>query len=196
MNELISMAMFSLIMSITPGPVNLVTLNSGLNHGFRQTFSYVSGATIGFTLLLFSLGLGLSSIIMAYPKMLIALSYLGTLYMLYLGYVIMKSKISDGTVQVEQAPRFIDGALLQCTNPKAWIACLAGLSAFAKADSLIPLLTFVSIYFVICYLCISIWALAGVQLKSFLNSDTQKLWFSRMMGALLMITAVSLLWQN
>lgn len=196
MTDIMAMAMFALIMSITPGPVNFVTLNSGLNHGFRKTFSYISGATTSFTLLLFFLGLGFSSVIMAYPKLLNVLNYLGSLYMMYLGYIITKSPMSNRTTKVNQAPRFLDGALLQCSNPKAWIACLSGISAFSKANSLTPLLTFVSIYFLICYASISFWAFAGVQLQSILNSDRYKQWISRCMGSLLIITGISLILQS
>ncbi|MCC2645735.1 MAG: hypothetical protein K0R94_1513, partial [Burkholderiales bacterium] len=42
MHNIIAMVLFSMIMSISPGPVNLVTLNSGINYGFKKTFSYVS----------------------------------------------------------------------------------------------------------------------------------------------------------
>ena len=38
-------------MSITPGPVNTVILSTSLNHGLKRSLPYISGATIGFTLL-------------------------------------------------------------------------------------------------------------------------------------------------
>ena len=58
----LSMFSFSLIMSISPGPVNLMIVTSGINHGFIKTFSFISGATIGFILLLILATLGLSTI--------------------------------------------------------------------------------------------------------------------------------------
>lgn len=48
----LTMFIFSLTLSFSPGPVNMVIISSGAVHGFRKTFSFVSGATIGFTLLL------------------------------------------------------------------------------------------------------------------------------------------------
>jgi threonine/homoserine/homoserine lactone efflux protein len=51
-----AMLMFSLTMSISPGPVNMVIISS--SHGFRKTLPFVSGATIGFTLLLILVGFG------------------------------------------------------------------------------------------------------------------------------------------
>ncbi|EXV31205.1 putative membrane protein [Acinetobacter baumannii 24975_5] len=47
-----SMFLFSFAMSITPGPVNTVILSTSLNHGLKRSLPYISGATIGFTLLL------------------------------------------------------------------------------------------------------------------------------------------------
>lgn len=189
--NILAMALFSMIMSITPGPVNIVTLNSGLNYGFRQTMPYVSGATLGFTLLLLILGMGFSSMIIAYPMMIQFISYMGAAYMFYMGYNIMVSKSSlDNQSEVNQAPQFKDGVLLQCSNPKAWMACLSGLSTFTSATSVMPLITFVCIYFVICYVCIGIWAMAGMKLKSILSSDRYMLWFTRLMGLLLIAISI------
>lgn len=189
--DIIAMALFSIIMSITPGPVNLITLNSGLNHGFRQTMPYVSGATISFTLLLIVLGLGLSSFIMTYPELLHYISYVGTAYMIYTGYkIMMSSSMIDNQPQQNKVPKFIDGVLLQWSNPKAWMACLSGISTFSSSTSILPLISFVSIYFLICYVCIGIWAFAGMQLQFLLTSHRHMQLLSRSMGLLLIITSI------
>lgn len=60
MTLIFAMCSFALSMSISPGPVNLVTLGSGINHGFLRTLPFVAGASIGFTLILFLLDIGLS----------------------------------------------------------------------------------------------------------------------------------------
>ena len=65
---LISMAIFSISMSISPGPVNLLAMTSGLNHGFSKSLNFVTGATIGFTFLLFVIGYGLGSAHNYYPN--------------------------------------------------------------------------------------------------------------------------------
>ncbi len=113
--------------------------------------------------------------------------------MMYMGYCIMKS---SATIQSEHrathAPRFIDGAILQCTNPKAWMACLSGLMSFTSATSMIPLAKFASLYFVICYCCIGLWALAGMKLRTLLTKASYVQWFNRFMGLLLIITGLYL----
>ena len=50
-------------MSITPGPVNTVILSTSLNHGLKRSLPYISGATIGFTLLLIFMAFGLQSLL-------------------------------------------------------------------------------------------------------------------------------------
>ncbi|MCO1335598.1 hypothetical protein MO867_14765 [Microbulbifer sp. OS29] len=59
MSLFLAMFGFSLAMPITPGPVNMVIISSGVNHGFSRTLPFVSGATVGFTLLLSMIGFGL-----------------------------------------------------------------------------------------------------------------------------------------
>lgn len=67
MNLFFAMFFFSLAMSISPGPVNMVIVSSGINYGIKRTMPYVSGATIGFTLLLLFIGLGFFQVINAFP---------------------------------------------------------------------------------------------------------------------------------
>lgn len=70
MSLLFAMFSFSLAMSISPGPVNMIILSSGVNYGAKRTIRYVSGATIGFTLLLLFVGLVFEQFIRAYPFLL------------------------------------------------------------------------------------------------------------------------------
>lgn len=64
---IVTMLMFALALSFSPGPVNMVIISSGAAHGFRKTFSFVSGATIGFTLLLVLISFGLYAAIATHP---------------------------------------------------------------------------------------------------------------------------------
>ncbi|MFG9942780.1 LysE family transporter, partial [Pseudomonas aeruginosa] len=65
---LLAMGAFSLSLSISPGPVNLTIVASGANHGFRRTLPFVTGATLGFVLLLAFVGFWFVRAIEAYPR--------------------------------------------------------------------------------------------------------------------------------
>lgn len=192
MSVILAMCLFALTMSITPGPVNLVTLATGLNYGFKKALPFVSGATIGFTLLLLAVGLGLHHLTEIIPFFMDVLGYGGTGFICYMGYKIATSK-PEIEVGSGELPSFSNGFFLQWLNPKAWIACLSGVSAFNLTGSNSMLLIFCSLYFSICYLSIGSWALLGGQISPFINNRRRLLIFNSLMGGVLVIVGLYLL---
>lgn len=188
MSMLFAMFLFSLSMSATPGPVNLITLSSGVNYGFKNTLPFVSGATIGFVLLLLSIGLGLNLFTETYPELLAVFKYLGSLFIAYLALSLI---LADGNLVIEKGkqPSFTQGFILQWLNPKAWMACIAGVAAFNPQNSPSTLFVFVSIYFLVCYCCIALWAFTGERISHYLTEQENLLIFNRIMGGVLLSVA-------
>ena len=192
MSAILAMCLFALSMSITPGPVNLVTLSTGLNYGFKKALPFVSGATIGFTLLLLAVGLGLYHLTEMIPFFLDLLGYGGTGFICYMGYKIASAK-PEIEVESGELPSFLNGFVLQWLNPKAWIASLSGVSAFNLAGSISMLLIFCSLYFAICYLSIGSWALLGDKISPLINNRRILLVFNIVMGGTLVVVGLYLL---
>ena len=192
MSIFIAMCLFSFSMSISPGPVNITILSSGVNYGFKRTLPFVSGSTIGFTFLLAAVGLGISNVVAQAPMFYEWLRYLGTIYMGYIGYKIMVSR-PDIELKEEQLPRFHQGFLMQWLNPKAWIACLSGVSAFGLNTSYSMLFIFTSIYFLICFLSLLAWAILGSKLQFLMKGKKDIKVFNVAMGSSLIIVAIFLL---
>ncbi|TWX65878.1 LysE family translocator [Colwellia demingiae] len=195
MSLLFAMFSFSLVMSISPGPVNMVILSSGANYGVRKTFAFVSGGTIGFTTLLLFIGLGFYKIIDLYPLLLKYLAIAGSLFIVYMGYLIASSKPSLG-VKEQKLPTFIQGFLLQWLNPKAWIASMAGVSLFSDIENNKVFLTFLFIYFLVCYLSLFSWSVLGDKVTILLNNQLRLQLFNQLMGGLLIVTAFFLLYSQ
>ncbi|HWR10149.1 LysE family translocator [Sporomusa sp.] len=179
-------------MSISPGPVNITTLSAGVNYGFRSSFPFVSGATIGFIVLLITIGLGISNLVDQFNVLYEILRYAGAGFIGYTGYKII---ISTPEIKSEDTklPGFYHGFLMQWLNPKAWIACLSGVSAFNLRDSYYMLFIFVGIYFVICYFSLAAWALLGSKVQFFLKVRERIKLFNLSMGGSLIIVALYLL---
>jgi threonine/homoserine/homoserine lactone efflux protein len=121
-DTLLAMALFALVASITPGPVNLVALHSGARHGLRASLPYVSGATTGFTVLLLLVGLGVQWLANALPTMTHAIRWAGVAFLLFMAWQLATSKGESGGGRPDgTAPRpsFVAGAALQWLNPKA-----------------------------------------------------------------------------
>jgi threonine/homoserine/homoserine lactone efflux protein len=195
MSVFLAMAVFSFVMSISPGPVNIITLSIGANSGFRSALPFVFGATVGFTLLLLLIGIGLGESVMSAPYFIDVISVIGTVFICYVGY---KIATAEGSVQikVEDLPSFKHGFLLQWLNPKAWAACLAGVALFASPESSGPLFTFVSIYFVICFFGIGSWAVFGEKSLILINNPERMFYFNRVMGGTLIVVALFMLSQQ
>ncbi|MFW1756614.1 LysE family translocator [Acinetobacter guillouiae] len=195
---IVSMFIFSLSMSISPGPVNLTILTSSMNYGVKATFAFISGATIGFTLLLASVCFGLYQMIVIYPVLLDVITILGTVLLLWIGLNILRA---EGTVISSQSQdelkisTFIQGALMQWLNPKAWIAAVAGTGLFSTGHIHAVLLIFVVIYFVVCYLSLLLWGIAGEKLASFLNTGNRARLFNIVMGLLLILISLEMCWR-
>jgi len=200
MSLLMAMFSFSLAMSISPGPVNMVIVSSGANYGIRKTFAFVSGATIGFTLLLLFIGLGFNRVMDVHPYFVKYLAVAGALFIIYMGYLIasakpmLENKEQDNNAQKQ--PTFMQGFLLQWLNPKAWIACVAGASLFSIPENHQVFLTFSLMYFLVCYLSLFAWSVLGDKVTILLSSAFRLRLFNQFMGGLLIITACFLLYSQ
>jgi threonine/homoserine/homoserine lactone efflux protein len=187
-----AMSMFSLSMSISPGPVNMVIVASGANHGFWRTFPFVSGATIGFSLLLIFVGFWFLRVIENYPVFFEYMGIAGSAFIIYVGYKIASSN-PELVVKKGDIPNFMQGFLLQWLNPKAWIACASGVALFSNPQTYTTLTTFMAIYFVVCYLSLAAWAVLGDRVSILLNNTLRIRIFNLMMGGMLIATACYML---
>lgn len=189
---LLAIFSFSIVMSISPGPVNMLIITSGINNGFKRTVPFISGATIGFTLLLFLIAIGLKTILSSYSNFLFYLEIFGSAFIIYMGY---KIATSNSKINIENKEnktlRFYEGFLLQWLNPKAWIACISGVSMFVNNDK--TLFIFVFIYFIVCYLCLSFWGILGEKITIFLNTNLRLEIFNMIMGSILIFSTLFLI---
>ena len=160
MTHLFAMATFAFVLSATPGPVNVLALASGLNHGLFRSFPFVFGATAGFTALLYMIGLLGAELVEGGPVLMQVMKVLGTAYILYMGVKLFRAK-TELTQCEAITPRFYQGVILQWMNPKAWIACLSGIAAFVSGADGHMLIVFCAVYFAICFVGIALWAGLG-----------------------------------
>jgi len=139
---IIAMSSFIMSMCISPGPVNLVILSSGISNGVIKTLPFVFGAATSFTVLMFVLGLGVGQLVQQYPTAMEYMGYAGSGYILYLAYKIVTAPVEIDFENVK-SHGFIDGAIMQSLNPKAWVAALAGITALIPQGEFQILLLFV-----------------------------------------------------
>jgi threonine/homoserine/homoserine lactone efflux protein len=189
MDNALSMAAFALASSISPGPVNIVALSAGARHGLGPSMRHVTGATVGFTLLLLLTGFGLQEILVRWPGFTTAIRWAGVLFLLYMAF---KLATDDGHLQAGsevRGPSLLFGATMQWLNPKAWLAAVAGMGAYAAGGDAGLVWRFSALYFLVCYLSIACWALAGMFLRQALQHPGRVRWFNRALAVLLVASA-------
>jgi threonine/homoserine/homoserine lactone efflux protein len=114
---------YALGVMYTPGPVNLLGLNVGINGQGKQALGFCLG--VGLAMLLYLLVLGWAGAAWISQDSLVLLSALGCAYILYLAYKVARTNATLDTHA--PAPRmlsFRDGLLMQLLNPKAMVATL------------------------------------------------------------------------
>lgn len=193
MSILISMAAFALASSITPGPVNIVALSSGARHGLHASLRHVTGATVGFTALLLLTGLGLHELLARVPALTRAIQLAGMAFLLFMAWKLARDDGALAPGGHGKRPSLAMGAAMQWLNPKAWVASVAGMGAFAADGDAALVWQFAALYFVICYASIACWAYAGAFLGRRLADPAGMRRFNRAMALLLAASALYLL---
>jgi threonine/homoserine/homoserine lactone efflux protein len=187
------MAAFALASSISPGPVNIVALSAGAQHGFKASLRHVTGATVGFSVLLLLIGLGMHELLRHWPGLTRIIQWAGVAFLVFMAY---RLAMDDGGIRAataDKGPSFAYGAAMQWLNPKAWLASVAGMGVYAADGDSAQVWRFTAIYFVVCYASIACWAYAGTFLRHYLSDAARVRLFNRLMAVLLAGSAVYLL---
>jgi len=183
--------LYSLSMSITPGPTNIIMMTTGVNHGFRSTIPFATGAAFGFTALVVIVATGFGSVMTENADVMKYLGYVGAVIISYMGYKIAFSSAGTDDMMRER-PSFMSGAILQWVSPKSWIACLAGVSAFNLASGGERLVLYMSVYMVVGYSCVLAWGYGGAKISGFLKHGKNLRIFNYVMGGSLVLVALYL----
>ena len=186
---LTALAIFALVSSITPGPNNIMLMNSGANFGFKRTIPHALGVSIGFTVMVALVGIGIMQLFDAWPLSYQILKVLSVIYLLYLaGKIAMSDAAAKSTKGKSKPFTFIQAAMFQWVNPKAWTMALTAISVYAPSKSLSAVL-FVAITFGLVNLpCISGWVALGEKMQIFLNNKQRLKIFNIVMASLLVLS--------
>lgn len=186
--ELIAgLSSFALVSSLTPGPNNLMLMTSGANFGFGRTIPHMLGVSIGFTLMVLLVGIGLMQLFNAYPLSHSILKVVSVVYLVYLALKIATAGRSVASGEKAARPlTFLQAALFQWVNPKAWTMALTAVSIYSPSSHLASV-AFVAVLFGLINLpSVSMWTLLGQQLQLLLTNPLRLRVFNVSMALLLL----------
>ena len=176
---------FALATSITPGPNNMMILASGANFGVRRSLPHLLGISLGHAAMVLVLGLGVSQVFQALPQLATLLKLLSVAYMLWLAWKIAHAAAPEGRQTTGRPFRFVEAAAFQWVNPKAWAMALTAVTVYAGGQGLGPMLTVAGVFALVNLPSVTLWAVAGQQLRRWLTTNRRLVIFNRSMAVLL-----------
>jgi threonine/homoserine/homoserine lactone efflux protein len=181
-----ALALFAFIMSVTPGPNNMMLLASGAQFGFRRTLPHMIGIVLGMASLLFSVLLGMGALFVLYPPIYSVLKWVGGAYLLWLAWKVASAPVGQlsNAKQSASPMQWWQAALFQYVNPKAWMMSVGCVSSFSLAGDLYVQSGFWIIVLFACmgFPAITLWAWAGVAIRRWLTDDKRQRAFNYVMG--------------
>lgn len=184
---------FAFVMSVTPGPNNMMLLASGANFGFSRSVPHILGISLGHMVMTLIVGLGLVGVMLAVPATMLVLKLASVIYMLWLAWKLAHAA-APGDSEVRAGPMtFVQAAAFQWVNPKAWAMSLGAVAAYAPDQSVGAVALVAAVFAATNLPSVSLWTLAGGALRRWLTSPARLTAFNWTMAALLVASLIPVL---
>lgn len=119
---------YSVINAFTPGPGNILALNTVTNYGYKKGKPLFRGIFVGYYVVQIICAVFVFGVSAFLPNVLGIMKYVGAAYILWLAVHIALSKPTTGTV--EKSASFIKGFLLQFINVKIYLFGITALTGY------------------------------------------------------------------
>ena len=188
---LLAFSGFAFASSITPGPNNIMLMTSGVNFGFNRSIRHIAGVVAGFYVMLLLVGFGVGQLLQANPDLYLALKILSVVYLLWLAWRVANSGAvkPQGGEERARPINFLEAALFQWVNPKAWTMAITTAAAYTVPDNYeSSLLVICTVFVIVGAPCMIAWNIFGVGMRSFLQNQTRVRVFNITMAVLLVLS--------
>ena len=183
--------LFVSIVSMTPGPNNLLLAASGANFGFFRTLPHMCGVIVGFAIMVVASGFGLGMILKEFPQVILPLKILSVSFLLYLSW-----RIATGGAHVvegkSQPLTFLPALLFQTINPKGISFFLSIMGAQVSnaeplLSQLIPLFILLPLFTLLSAVT---WTMFGTAIGKLMQSQDAFRVFNSVMALLLLACVI------
>lgn len=139
---LAAFAVLTIAVAYFPGPALLYTAAQTIAHGRRAGFMAMLGIHLGCYLHVIAAAFGLSAVFKHVPELYVAVKLAGALYLVWLGIVMIRSRLGGADVEVTP-PKTVKRALLdsfivEVLNPKVALFFIALLPQFVDPAASLP----------------------------------------------------------
>ena len=188
--------LFALVAGFTPGPNNLMLATSGVNFGLRRTLPHLLGVIGGYPVLFAAAGAGLGSLFLQLPWMKLALTVVGTAYLLWLAWRIAFASAMQRQVDNAKPLGFLQAAAFQWVNPKGWMMAITAIGVYAEAGEgyFRQVAAMTGVALLVTLASASTWTLFGLGIRNvFAHRPRLLRAFNLVMGILLVLSLLPIL---
>lgn len=187
-----SFIIFSIVISFTPGPNNILCMTFGREYGYKTALKYIAGVATGFFTLFIATVYFNELLFSFFPQLNNIMKYAGALFLLYLTYLVIYSDNNFNT-EVKKFASFPAGFIFQFINPKGLLAALTVSSNFLLKNNYEWNVFLITGLFLaaMAFSATSTWALGGSIIRKFLEKYSQQ--FNFIMGLMLIYSALTIL---
>jgi threonine/homoserine/homoserine lactone efflux protein len=184
-------ATYAFVMSITPGPNNVMLTAAGANFGLRRTLPHLLGVSCGFGAQVAAVCGGLGILFTRWPQLQLALKWVGAGYLLFLGWQMLRPRSGEAG-RAGKPITFMEAAAFQFLNPKAWVISLTAATLFLppQLGQVLASGYVAAIVTAVNLPCITAWAVFGSSLGLALSRPAPRRIFNWLMAVALAATGV------
>lgn len=154
----------------------------------------MAGVAIGFPVMILLVGMGLMQLFEMVNHSFTVLKILSMAYLIYLAWRIASTDTLNTDITASKPLTFVQAALFQWVNPKAWTMALTAISVYTPQTKPLLSVAIVAVAFLISgTFSTSFWTLTGQQLKRFLNDPIKLRAVNICMALLLLLTLLPIL---
>ncbi|WP_437613736.1 LysE family translocator [Erwinia sp. V71] len=177
------------VMSITPGPNNLLLATSGVNFGLRRTLPMVGGILLGCVGQIALASALLEVLLLWMSQVRLPLTLLGCGYLLWLSWKLYRSSAPEMRASVR--PMTVTGGILfQAVNPKSWLMATNVALLYSASNGVI---TTMAGFMLLNLPCVMVWAVMGDRLRHHLQVAWKLKLFNSVMALSLVATTLWML---
>ena len=192
MEILLSVFLFALVSTITPGPNNIMVMTSGMNFGVWRTLPHYLGICVGFPAMVVAISLGLGKVFEAVPLLHQVIKIVGITYLMYLAWRIATTKTEVNGEDASRPLSFWQAAAFQWVNPKAWVMAIGALATFTTVSgAVLEQALWIGLAFALVAVpCVGSWMVGGAGLRRLLDKPLYRRVFNGTMGLLLALSII------
>ncbi|MEO6846791.1 MAG: LysE family transporter [Chthoniobacterales bacterium] len=191
----------SILISVSPGAGAVATMTSGLNNGHLRSLWTIFGLQLGLLFQVAVVGFGIGAFAMRSETIFQVMKWVGILYLVWLGIQCWRSKDdapleTDETASMFPGRQVLEAAIVNITNPKAYLFMIAILPQFINlSKKLLPQFSLMTVTMIVVdTVVMNGYAFFASQAARFLKDAKHRKLLNKFFGLLFIAAAFILAW--